>query len=909
MAFIENSLTDSTVLNLPATPIAGSVGTMNLFDTDRFTLTQSRQVNLSLSELSTELPNDTIGRNSASQEQVSMSALGAAQFFDVSNGVYASAVMDDRAIDYPGKVYENLTMEDLIKRGEIKGVELNPELVKFMDELAKRPAPTVVDPILPGVKGPMEPVYYPGEIAPGTGIDPKPGDFSEINPGRVVDTGAKPIILEIDPDALIGGPGGMRYSDLYPELPKDDKPDSSKKYTPEEIAELYRRGEIAYSHAFPAADLVVGIADFNQDGQRDLLLRNRTTGEMQFWYMNGTNKIGEAPLVGQSVVPDSSWEIEGVGDFNGDGRSDIVWRGISSSNTATVVWYLNNNAFIGGAEVKYNGRLFDAANGFRIDGVADFNGDGQTDILWRNYTNSSTFFWNGSGGFNFTGGTNITPANTIPTTYTIEGVGDFNGDGVRDIFWREHPTGSTIYWQMNAGYQSINAPASGYISLPTTVAGGRIEQVGDVNADNRPDIVWKMPNGSHIAAVLGVANVAPPPLVAPISVPSTPLLPGNNTSPGNTFVGNTTFHTEFGHGMIDTTAAIAFLNGQAQPREKADPSAINQANNSTRQNEIVNLPEVWNQTTGQGTGQGVIVAVIDDGVMLNHPDLDGNIWINAGEVFDGLDNDGNGFIDDINGWDFMDNDRDPAALPPLQITTFPNGLPATQIINNHGTQVAGMIAAELAPNGANVTGGAYNARIMAVRAGIDQSNGFYDFPRIANAIRYAANNGARVINLSLGGGGTSALVTSAITDAVNAGAVVVISAGNGGGNTIDTVFPAVLAGTQGVIAVGATNAGNLGVASSNSATQVAAFSTGAGNTVRNYVMAPGMNTQTTSRTWIANGNPNNGAPTYDTVQGTSFAAPLVAAAVATIRQAVPGATPAQVVNALTQTADSSDIYI
>jgi hypothetical protein len=128
-----------------------------------------------------------------------------------------------------------------------------------------------------------ETTYYPGEIAPGTGIDPKPGDFNEINPGRVVDTGAEPIILEIDPDALIGGPSGMRYSDLYPELPTNNKPDPVSTLTPEEVAEAYHRGEIFYPHGFSAT---------NQAAANSLSSESATVpGEIMGTSSQGSNSI------------------------------------------------------------------------------------------------------------------------------------------------------------------------------------------------------------------------------------------------------------------------------------------------------------------------------------------------------------------------------------------------------------------------------------------------------------------------------------------------------------------------------------------------------------------------------------------------------------------------------------------
>jgi hypothetical protein len=718
---------------------------------------------------------------------------------------------------------------------------------------------------------------------PGTGQEV----FAPLRPGadNSIDIGIDLPALPTSDDTIIGG---VRYGDLK-------KLDTSES-TPKRLTEEELR-DVVFTTGFPGQDRVVGVADFDKDGKRDLLLRNSSTGEMQIWYMNGQNKIGEAPLIsGTATIPStpgSSWVIEGGGDFNNDQSVDIVWRELGSLG-ATGVWFMNNNQFLGAQFINQTNNpstpVYTASN-WRIDGIADFTGDGKADLLWRDYISGTQYVWV-MNGTNYV--SQFQAPGVIDSSWKISGVADFNGDGVQDIFWRQDSTGNNAYWQMNSGFQSINNGV--FFGLTSATLGWTVEDVGDLNADSKPDIIWKAPDGAHWAWMLGNSGTTP---VTPI-IASAPRVPGNNSSANATFnSSNSAFNSEYGYGMVDTSAAIAFLTNQSPPLEQVDPIGFNLAWNNTRQNEILNLPEVWQQGN---TGQGITVAVIDSGVMLNHPDLDGNIWVNAGEIpGDNVDNDGNGRIDDRFGWDFISNDNTP--------------LPATTLEpDNHGTQVAGMIAAELAVNGIPVTGGAYNARIMALRAGYaglnaqGQLTGFVDLAAATQAVIYAADMGARVINLSFGGANVpgnqiQTNFANAVNYAVSRGAVVVISAGNGSTNTIDTVFPAILAGTPGVIAVGATNAGEVGVTTSNNlASQVAAFSTGAGATVRSYVAAPGNRILTTTRN-------SNGNADYGYTQGTSFAAPLVAAAVATIRQAVPNATPAQITNALAQTADPSDVYL
>jgi subtilisin family serine protease len=164
----------------------------------------------------------------------------------------------------------------------------------------------------------------------------------------------------------------------------------------------------------------------------------------------------------------------------------------------------------------------------------------------------------------------------------------------------------------------------------------------------------------------------------------------------------------------------------------------------------------------RSTGAGVIVAVVDTGIDLDHPDLRPNLWTNPGEIpANGLDDDHDGFVDDVHGADFVGNDGDPR-----------DG-------NGHGTHVAGIIAAR-GDNGIGVAGVAWDARLMAVRVLNARARG--SAGRIAQGVEYATAHGARVINMSLGMPASDRRVRAAIARAAAAGVLVVASAGNGGRN-------------------------------------------------------------------------------------------------------------------------------
>ena len=232
------------------------------------------------------------------------------------------------------------------------------------------------------------------------------------------------------------------------------------------------------------------------------------------------------------------------------------------------------------------------------------------------------------------------------------------------------------------------------------------------------------------------------------------------------------------------------------------------------------------------TGEGVVVAVVDTGVDLDHPDLASQIWVNTDEIAgNGIDDDHNGYVDDVSGWDFASNDNDP------------------NDVYGHGTHVAGIIAAE--NNGIGSTGVAPDATIMPVR--VLGSDGSGTASAVAAGIRYAAQNGADIINLSLGGS-FSSVIYAALQYAQSLDVLVVAAAGNEYASTPSN--PATASATlSNVISVGA-------YSSSNS---LASFSNDVGFSGAVQVDAPGVNVYST----YLNGR-------YAIFSGTSMAAPHVA---------------------------------
>ncbi|MBD2666647.1 peptidase S8 and S53 subtilisin kexin sedolisin [Richelia sinica FACHB-800] len=303
---------------------------------------------------------------------------------------------------------------------------------------------------------------------------------------------------------------------------------------------------------------------------------------------------------------------------------------------------------------------------------------------------------------------------------------------------------------------------------------------------------------------------------------------------------NGTFNSNNGYGLINAGSAVSKAVG-ANPYTDVAPVGGNNWGA-----DMVKAPTAW---ANGYTGKGIIVAVLDTGVDYNHEDLNNNIWTNTKEVAgNGIDDDGNGYVDDTNGWNFNDGNNN----------VLDN--------NGHGTHVSGTIAAE--NNSSGITGIAYDSQIMAVKVLDENGSGSYN--SITKGIYYAVDNGAKVINLSLGGNSGNKNLQTALEYASSKGVIVVMAAGNNGSS--QPAYPAQYANKTG-IAVGAVDQNN----------NLADFSNRSGSTDMAYVTAPGVDIYSTL--------PNN---QYAYYSGTSMASPHVAGVVALMLSANPNLTESQV---------------
>ncbi len=296
----------------------------------------------------------------------------------------------------------------------------------------------------------------------------------------------------------------------------------------------------------------------------------------------------------------------------------------------------------------------------------------------------------------------------------------------------------------------------------------------------------------------------------------------------------------------------------------------------------------WEKTSGSPE---TVIAVLDTGVDLDHPDLKDNIWVNKGEVpNDGADNDGNIYVDDVNGWDFVAGDNNPR--PDFKEWWF------TKEGIDHGTIIAG-IAAAVGNNARGIAGVAWESKIMSVR--VLDSAGSGDVLTVIEGIDYAVEKGADVINLSFIGSGFSKSLFLALERAYNAGVVVVAAVGNQGGAGIDLdeepLYPVCYYGGDGENVV-------IGVAATDREDKKAEFSNYGTKCVD--VAAPGVDIWST----VAY---NPGLPQFTEYysggwSGSSVAAPLVAGTAALIKSLNPNLGVPEIRNLLTVNADNIDQF-
>ncbi|HEY0477394.1 MAG TPA: VCBS repeat-containing protein [Kofleriaceae bacterium] len=239
----------------------------------------------------------------------------------------------------------------------------------------------------------------------------------------------------------------------------------------------YVNGGVSVGQSYPAApdnDWKIEVTgDFDGDGGGDLLWRDHT-GTVEIELMN---RGSQTPLTykSESGRPGLDWTVQGIGDINGDGKTDIVWR---DTDGTVSIWLMN------GAERPKESYYLQPVLSRTIQAVGDFDGDGRSDILWRDADGSVEIWFLADGSI-----TGQAHPGRLGLDWRVRGAGDFDGDGTSDVLWR-NTDGRLAIWFMDGGAIASEAsPAAP--ALDWTFQG-----IGDFDHDRRSDLVWRRSDGA-----------------------------------------------------------------------------------------------------------------------------------------------------------------------------------------------------------------------------------------------------------------------------------------------------------------------------------------------------------------------------------------------------------------------------
>ncbi len=233
--------------------------------------------------------------------------------------------------------------------------------------------------------------------------------------------------------------------------------------------------------------------DFNDDSRTDVLLYNNNSGDIEVWYTGPDGNVPAWGRLASRMPPTNGWQIVGTGDFNNDGRTDILWHHPASGLLSS--WLLNGTQVIAPGFIGYS---YDAASGWRVVGTGDFNNDGSTDILWHHGATGELRVLQ-LRGIEQIGEVTVSWRAAASTGWAVVGTGDFDRDGAVDILWHHGATGAVGLWYMN-GASVLRAADLSWRAAAST--GWAVVGTGDYNRDNRLDVLWHHGAQGNVAAWL-----------------------------------------------------------------------------------------------------------------------------------------------------------------------------------------------------------------------------------------------------------------------------------------------------------------------------------------------------------------------------------------------------------------------
>ncbi|MEM7555597.1 MAG: DUF4347 domain-containing protein [Cyanobacteria bacterium P01_A01_bin.84] len=220
------------------------------------------------------------------------------------------------------------------------------------------------------------------------------------------------------------------------------------------------------------------VGDFDGNSQGDLLWRNSSDGQNAIW-LEGRTDSGKSFLLPQ--IADTNWDIEGVGDINGNGRDDIIWRNDETGENG--IWLEAQTD---------NGKAFSittvADDDWDIVGVGDFDSNGRDDLLWRNDETGENGIWLEA---RTDSGKAFSITQVADTNWEVAGVGNIGGGGADDIIWYNSGSNQVGIW-LEGRTDGDNA-----ITLNQTIDNAEVIGIRDVTGNGKEDIIWGIDGGTY----------------------------------------------------------------------------------------------------------------------------------------------------------------------------------------------------------------------------------------------------------------------------------------------------------------------------------------------------------------------------------------------------------------------------
>ncbi len=244
---------------------------------------------------------------------------------------------------------------------------------------------------------------------------------------------------------------------------------------------------IAPSFALRTLPNVEALGDFNGDSRSDIMVRDINSQAVSILFGTADAQFSEPVSAGLSAPFPGGWTVFATGDLNGDGRDDVLWsNSFPGQQKGLTVWLANSSGTFTVSSVNNAGSFPDRI--FLLD-PTDINHDGREDMLWMDLTTRVVGSWlaSSAGGFD----PSQVQAYGFAGNWNYAGLGDFNGDGRDDLLFRDSQSKATSIWWGNAsGNYSLNAASGNVVGNDWAFA-----DIGDYNGDGRSDVLWRQTSG------------------------------------------------------------------------------------------------------------------------------------------------------------------------------------------------------------------------------------------------------------------------------------------------------------------------------------------------------------------------------------------------------------------------------